>query len=375
MKFLLTLLATFFVFSIKAQNTYLLVGTYDSPKSEGIYVYSFNSKDGSAKVVSHIKTSNPSFLAISPNQKYVYAVNENADSTGKGGGVSSFAFDKKEGTLSLVSQQSSEGNHPCYISVDKTGRWILVGNYSSGNFSILPAEKKGMLGKATQVIQHEGSGPDTSRQKLPHVHSVFIKKNTTELYVPDLGIDKIMTYRLDSKTGNVVATKLKYTATDAGSGPRHIDFHPNGQYAYLMQELSSSVVVYKSFVGGQLEPIQTMSALPHTYRGPIGGGADIHVSLDGKFLYTSVRGLANSIAIFSIDEKTGMLTYVDNQYVLGDKPRNFNFDPSGKFLLVGNQNSDEIVIFKRNTETGLLTDSGNRISVGKPVCIKWIVAK
>ena len=355
------------------QEHYLIVGTYDSPKSEGIYVYKFNSYDGSVKEVSHIKTPNPSFLAVSGNQKFVYAVNENADSTGKGGGVTSFSFNKKNGSLTQLSRQSSEGNNPCYISVDQTGKWVIAGNYSSGNFSILPVSIKGILGKAKQVIQHIGSGPDTARQKSPHVHAVFLKKNNRDLFVPDLGINKIMTYRFDAKTGKVIPSKAGFVST-SGSGPRHIDVHPNGKYVYLVEELSGSITVYRDWGHAELKEIQTLSTLPLTYKGAA-GSADIHVSPDGKFLYCSNRGFSNTIAIFSIDAKTGMIKLITHQYTFGEKPRNFNFDPTGKFLLVGNQDSDEIVIFKRDITTGLLTDSGKRIAVGKPVCLKWLSVK
>ena len=381
MKLIYSLLLTFLFLSAAAQNVpvptedqYLLVGTYDSPTSEGVYVYKFNRADGSAKEVSHIKSSNPSFLAVSPDKKYVYAVNENADSTGRGGGITSFSFDKKKGMLTELSHQSTEGNHPCYVSVHKTGKWVIAGNYSSGNFAVLPVVKNGVLGKAKTVIQHSGSGPDTGRQKSPHVHAVYLKNGGSELYVPDLGIDKIMTYQFNAKTGAVVPSKLKFVQIEPGSGPRHIDFHPNGKYAYLMQELNATVSVYKSFPGGQLQFIQSLSALPLTYKGPM-SAADIHVSPDGRFLYCSNRDVSHTLAIFSIDQQTGMITLVAHQYVLGEKPRNFNFDPSGKFLLVANENTNEIVIFKRDITTGLLTDTGNRIAVGKPVCLKWIPVK
>jgi 6-phosphogluconolactonase len=379
-----TVLLTFLLASAQAQKApvtaskhyYLLVGTYDSPESNGIYVYDFNSADGSAKKISETPVSNPSFLCVSPDNKFVYAVTENADSiTHKGGGVRSFSFDKKKGELNLLSKQSSEGDHPCYISTDKSGKWVLAGNYSSGNFSVLPTGKNGVLGKARTVIQHSGSGPDSSRQQSAHVHAVYFKKGTNELYVPDLGMDKVMSYRLNPSTGAITPAPGGHITVDAGTGPRHIDFHPNGKYAYLMQELTGSVVVYKTKPGGGLEEIQSNSALPYTYRGPQGGGADIHVSPDGKFLYCSIRGLCNTIAVFSINQQTGMITMVESVYTEGEKPRNFNFDPTGNFLLVGNQNSDEIVIFKRDKSTGKLSDSGQRIKVGKPVCIKWIPMK
>ncbi len=376
MKFSLTIIAALFFWPALCQEHYLVVGTYDSPKSDGIYVYRFNSTTGTAKEVSHIKTSNPSFLAISPDQKYVYAVNENADSTKYTvtGHVAAFSFNKKNGTLSFLNKQESGGKHPCYVTVDKTGKWVMAGNYSSGTFAVLPVKKNGGLDSAKQVVQHEGSGPDSNRQRSPHVHAVYLKDGNTDLFVPDLGIDKIMTYRFNSKTGNVVPTKTKFVQVPGGTGPRHIDFHPNGKYAYLMQELNSSVAVYKNMGGGHLVEIQNLFSLPLTYRGPM-SGADIHVSPDGRFLYCSNRDMSHTIAIFSIDQKTGMITLVGHQSVLGEKPRNFNFDPTGRFLLVGNQASDEIVIFKRDIKTGLLTDTGNRISVGKPVCIKWISTK
>jgi 6-phosphogluconolactonase len=203
------------------------------------------------------------------------------------------------------------------------------------------------------------------------VHAVFLNKNNSYLYVPDLGIDKIMVYLFNGKTGKVSPSKKGFIFTGAGSGPRHIDIHSNGKYVYLMEELSGSVVVYQDPGNADLHEIQTLAAFPLTYKGPA-GSADIHVSPDGKFLYSSNRGFSNTIAIFSIDAKTGMIKLVGHQYTLGEKPRSFNFDPTGKFLLVGNQDSNEIVIFKRDLATGLLTDSGKRISVGKPVCIKWI---
>ncbi len=356
-----------------AQESYLLVGTYDSPKSEGIYVFTFNSSTGSSKEISHVKTSNPSFLAISPDEKYVYAVNEKGDSTGKAGKIVSYSFDRKTGELSPLGIRSSEGNNPCYITTDKKGKWVIAANYSSGNFAVYPASH-GILGPAVQVVQHTGSGPDTARQRSPHVHGIFYAKDNYHLYITDLGTDKIMTYYQDKKTGKVFPSKLKYEAMSPGSGPRHIALYPNGKYVYVANELSASVSVLKDFGSADLQEIQSISALPLTYRGPL-DAADIHVSPDGKFLYCSSRRSSNSIAIYKIDPASGMLTIVTHQYTLGESPRNFNFDPSGKFLLVANQKSDEIVIFKRDLETGLLNDTGNRIAVGKPVCIKWITAK
>lgn len=360
-----------FVFA-NAQSPHLIIGTYDSPNSEGIYVYSFNKKDGSAKEVSHIKTSNPSFIAVSPNKKYLYAVNENANKKGNGGSVSSFAFNKKMGTLAFINQQSSEGNHPCYITVNNTGKWLIAGNYSTGNFAILPDVSNGILGKANQVVQHFGNGPDSVRQKSAHVHATVLSKDNKTLYVTDLGTDKIMLYDFDDKNGSVKPSLQKFISTEAGSGPRHIAISTNGKYIYLLQEMTGAVSVFANN-NNELKLVQTTSTLPTAYTSAAGkaGGADIHISPDGHFLYASIRAETNMIAIFKI-KNNGGLDLIAHQATLGLTPRNFNFDPSGKFLLVANQNSDEIVIFKRNIDTGLLSDTGNRIKVGKPVCIKWL---
>jgi 6-phosphogluconolactonase len=354
-----------------SQDYYMLVGTYNSPQSEGIYVYKFNSTDGSAVPVSNVKTSNPSFLAVSPKNKYVYAVYENAADNGKGGSVSSFSFDKTTGILKPISVQSSEGDHPCYVTIDSKDKWVLAANYTSGSLSVLPVTKKGKLSKAIQVVQHSGSGPDTTRQKSPHVHGVFYKPNSQYVYVTDLGIDKVMIYTQHKRKGKLSPGKTSFAATDAGSGPRHLDFHPNGKYVYLLNELTGSISVLQDKGDEGLSEIQNHSALPLTYKGKA-SSADIHISPDGKFLYVSNRGTSNSIGIFSINAATGMITLVDHQYTEGETPRNFNFDPTGNFLLVANQNSNSIVVFKRDIATGLLTDTGKRITVGKPVCIKWI---
>jgi 6-phosphogluconolactonase len=358
--------------NVFSQDYYMLVGTYNSPQSEGIYVYKFNSTDGSAVLTSNAKTSNPSFLAVSPKNKYVYAVYEDAADNGKGGSVSSFSFDKTTGVLKPISVQSSEGDHPCYVTIDSKDKWVLAANYTSGSLSVLPVTKKGKLGEAIQVIQHSGSGPDSTRQKSPHVHGVFLKPNSPYVYVTDLGIDKVMIYSQHKRKGKLSAGKANFVA-DPGSGPRHLDFHPNGKYVYLLNELAGAIVVLSDNGEGTLNEIQNHSALPLTYKGKA-SSADIHVSPDGKFLYVSNRGTSNSIGIFSINAETGMITLVDHQYTEGETPRNFNFDPTGKFLLVANQNSNAIVVFKRDLTTGLLSDTGKRINVGKPVCIKWIPA-
>jgi len=361
------------LFSQKSKEQFLIIGTYTVGSGDGIYVYKFNTETGENSFVSSVKTSNPSYLAVSPNKKFVYAVNENADSTRftVTGHVAAFSFNKATGQLAFINKQESGGKHPCYISVDKTGKWIFVGNYSSGSLSVLPIRPNGGIDSATQIIQHEGSSVVAERQEGPHVHATFISNNNKMLYVPDLGMDKVMMYNFDLKKGTLKEAAYPFVMTEPGAGPRHIDIHPNGKYAYLMEELTGAVSVYKIEKNGYLSLLQNISGLPRDFTGAV-GSADIHVSPDGKFLYCSNRGESNTIGIFSIDQKTGQLEWIDHQSTLGKTPRNFNFDPTGNFLLVANQNSDEIVIFKRDKQTGLLTDTGKRISVSKPVCLKWI---
>jgi 6-phosphogluconolactonase len=346
---------------------HLIVGTYTSESSHGIYVYDFNVVNGKAKLVDSIAASNPSFLAVAPNNKYVYAVNENGKSRG-GGKVSSFSFDAASGKLKELNQQSAMGDDPCYVVVDKTGKWVIVGNYSGGNVAILPIRDDHSLGEAVTVIQHKGKGANPKRQEGPHVHATVLSADNKYLFVPDLGTDKIEMYNFDEKTGS-----LKSRGTmkmPEASGPRHFVFHPSNKWAYLIQELSGMVTAF-DYKNGKLTTKQSISLLPAEYEGEA-SSADIHVSPDGKFLYATNRKSSNTITIFKINKQTGNLSLVSYQSTLGSTPRNFNFDPSGNYLLVANQDSDEIVIFKVDKHTGLLKDSGNRISVSKPVNIKWI---
>jgi len=367
---IITAIASIALLFPPSKENYLVVGTYTGGKSEGIYVYNFNSTDGSFKEVSHVKTSNPSFVAVSPNEKFVYAVHEDAANNGKGGEISSFSFDKKTGMLNYINEEPTDGDHPCYVSVDKTGKWIIAGNYSSGSLSVLPVKADGGVSVPTTTIQHEGSGINKDRQSKPHVHCVYLSADNKFLFVPDLGIDKVMIYAFDATTGKLNPASQPFAKSVDGSGPRHFTFHPNNKWAYLIEELSGTVETFQ-YSNGTLKNIQRISTMPAGDTS-FAGSADIHVSLDGKFLYASNRSKSNTIAIYKVNQVDGKLTLVGHQSTMGRTPRNFNFDPSGNFLLVANQDSDQIVIFKRDTQTGLLTDTGKRIDVGKPVCLKWI---
>lgn len=369
---LLLLICFSFSFSQAQQPYYLLTGTYTSGKSEGIYVYRFNSSDGTTTPVNQVKISNPSFLAVSPDERYVYAVEEDANPQGTGGNVSAFTFNKETGALTLINRQPSMGNHPCYVSVDKTGKWVAVGNYSSGNLSVFPVEPNGGLGLPVST-KHDGSGPNKARQSSAHVHATFFSADNRFLFVPDLGMDKLIIYAFDENNGKLSTARQAFAASEPGSGPRHLCFNAASSYAYLMEELSGTVVVYK-YKNGKFKRKQRISSMPAGDTS-FAGSADIHVSPDGRFLYASNRAASNTIAIFSINQHNGKLTLLGHQSTLGKTPRNFNFDPTGNFLLVANQNSDQVVVFKIDKETGLLTDTGKRIEVGNPVCLKWISPK
>ncbi|MGB8190859.1 MAG: lactonase family protein [Chitinophagaceae bacterium] len=343
---------------------YLLVGTYTSGKSKGIYVYRFNSANGSVEHISTVEgIKNPSFLAVAPDKKHVYSVSE-----GDGmGTITAFTFDK--GILSPLNSESSGGNGPCYVTTDRTGKWVAAGNYGSGSLAILPVQANGSLGASVTTIAHEGKSVNENRQEKAHVHATVFSPDNRYLLVPDLGMDKIMIYAFDEANGKLTATEP--ALSDPGSGPRHIDFHPSGKYVYLMEELTGTVTVFNYDKGGKLTAAQRISSHPAGYKGTI-GSADIHVSLDGKFLYASNRGESNTIAIFSIDHKNGQLKPLGHQPTMGLMPRNFNFDPSGNYLLVANQGSDNIAVFKIDKKTGMLTALPQLIQVPNPVCVKWV---
>ena len=373
LKFLLLgLLACNMAFAQK--KPYLLVGTYTDGKGQGIYVYNFNTKTGDNSLQSVTKTTNPSYLAVAPNNKIVYAVNETHDTTGSyiGGSVTSFAFDGTNGKLTNMGKQNSGGKDPCYVSVTNNGKYVFVGNYSSGTFAEFAVKADGSLDTARQVIAHTGSGPNKDRQEGPHVHSTVLSPDNNYLFVPNLGIDKVMIYQINKNTGKLTPAPTPFAATAGGAGPRHFDFAPNKKYAYLITEMGANVIAYR-YENGKLVKLQDISILPKDFKGEV-GAADIHVSHDGQFLYCSNRGIANNITIFSINQTTGKLTVVGFQSTLGKAPRNFNFDPTGNFLLVANQRSDNIIIFKINRKTGMLTDTGKRIEVPNPVCIKWVAS-
>jgi 6-phosphogluconolactonase len=353
-------------FSFGQNNTYYLyIGTYTQSTSEGIYIYQFNSTTGDFKPVGITKVTNPCFLAISPDQRFLFSLaGKERDS------VRAYSIEQTSHQLKFLNAQSLSGSlGACHLAVDKTGRWLIVGNYLSGSISVFPIQSDGMLDTVRQTIKHEGKGIDSVRQQSPHVHSINIAPNNRDVFVPDLGTDKIMTYNLNTETGQLTRAQVPFTSVQPGSGPRHFVFHPNGKFAYVIQEMSATITGF-NYREGTLKSFQTVENLPADYSGRK-WAADIHISPDGKFLYGSNRS-HESLAIFYINEKTGKLTFVGHESVHGKTPRNFIIDPTGNFILVANQDSDNITIFKRDKKTGKLIYIDKEIKVPQPVCLKLI---
>jgi 6-phosphogluconolactonase len=354
------------------------VGTYTqfvSPageKAEGIYVYRLDPAVGSLRLEQVVKdVFNPSYLAFHPSGRFLYAVNEAGETGGKpGGGVSAFSVDPQTGVLNFLNQQLSIGVDPCYISIDRGGRYALVANYTSGTVSLLPVNQDGSLQPAAQTIQHVGRGKDPSRQEGPHAHAAVLSPDNRFVFVMDLGTDRVVAYRLDRETGKLVPRPDQDVQVAPGSGPRHLDFHPNGRFAYLVNELNSSLVGCAfDPKAGRLEEMQVVPMLPEGYRGS-NLAADVHVAPNGKFLYATNRG-HDSLVIYALDADSGRLTFAGYEPTGGNYPRNFAIDPTGTFLLAANQNSGTILTFWIDAQTGKLSFTGQETQVPTPACIKF----
>ncbi|HEU4788164.1 MAG TPA: lactonase family protein [Flavobacterium sp.] len=341
----------------------LLVGTYTNPcYSRGIYVYEFDTNNAQIRLKkSSDSIVNPSYLSLSKDEKFIYAVNENgAEST-----VSSFAFDAVSGKPSSINKVSSKGADPCYLINDDKN--VIVANYSGGNISVFGKNEDGSLTEAKQVIQHYGKGVNTSRQEKPHVHMVYFSPDKKYVLSNDLGTDKVYVYNYNPTATSDVLTLKDSVSVKAGSGPRHLTFSKKGKYVYLLQELDGSLTTF-SYSDGKLTQINETTILANDYKGTF-SSADIHVSPNGKFLYASNRGDANTITIFKISGKGKKLQLKGQVSTLGKGPRNFAIDPTGKFLLVAHQYTNDIVIFKINKRKGTLTDTKKRFDLCSPVCL------
>jgi 6-phosphogluconolactonase len=352
----------------KSRNFYLFIGTYTNPeKTNGIYVYRFDAATGDATEQSKFTDiKNPSYLAVSKDKKNVYSVSE----AGPDKGMNAFSFDMASGKLTYLNSASSGGGGPCYVSVDDKKRTVFAANYGSGSLGAIRLNADGSLTQEVQSIQHEGSGINKERQAKPHVHSAVLSPDDRFLLVQDLGTDKVNVYRYQPENAQPLAPfDPPFAMVKAGGGPRHLTFHPNGKFAYVILEMGGDIVAF-DYKNGKLTTKQTITMLAPGFKGDV-GAADIHISPDGKFLYGSNRGDANDIVIYSIDKK-GMLKYYGRESSMIDNPRNFAIDPTGNFLLVANQDGNDIITFKRDQQTGLLTNTGKKISVDKPVCLKFV---
>lgn len=349
------------------------VGTYTDKNSKGIYAYRLDQASGKLTPLGlAAETPNPTFLALHPNHRFLYAVNEVGEYHGKkSGSVSAYKIDIQTGRLTLINSNSSVGTGPCHVTVDRKGKNVLVANYGSGSVAVLPVRADGSLGPPSCFIQHDGSSVDKSRQEGPHAHSVNLDAANSVAFVADLGLDKLFIYRFDAAKGTIAPSSPPFVKLADGAGPRHFSFHPTGKYAYVINELDDTVTAMSYNAASQtLTPIQTITTLPAGYSGK-SYCAEVKVHPNGKFLYGSNRG-HDSLAIFSIDQDTGRLTPVGQQSTLGKFPRNFNITPSGDLLLAANQDSDSIFVFRVDRNTGRLTPTGEKVEVSRPVCILFV---
>jgi 6-phosphogluconolactonase len=355
------------------KNPMLYVGTYTrqyATQPAGIYQYELDMATGALHLLSSIDGGeNPSYLTFDLQRRFLYAVNETMQWNDQpGGAVSALAIDAQTGRLTRLNQQASLGGLPCYISVDAERHYAYIANYMSGNVCIYPIEADGRLSAASDMIQHQGSSANPSRQKGPHAHSIVIDPTNRFALVPDLGIDKVMIYQIDDARGKLV--KHSEAKVQPGAGPRHLTFHPNGRFAYLINEVNNTLTTFAYDAAGELHELQTLPTLPPDFTGE-STAADIHVTPSGKFVYGTNRG-HDSLVMYAIDAQKGTLSLVGHVSTGGRTPRNFAIDPSGAYLLAANQDSNNIVTFRIDAESGKLQANGQVAEAPSPVCIRFL---
>ena len=360
----------------KQPGTYLFyVGTYteEGSKSKGIYAFRFNAATSEITPLGlAAETTNPSFVALHPNGRFLYAVNEVGNYKGpNSGGVSAFSVDRATGKLTFLNELPSRGADPCYITVDQTGKYVLVANYTGGSVAVFPVLADGKLGEASAFVQHTGHGTNPARQEGPHAHSIDLSADNRFAMVDDLGLDELDVYKFDASKGLLTPNSPPFAKLDAGAGPRHFVLRPDGKFAYVVTEMGHTVTVFSNdAANGKLQPLQTISTLPKNFTGR-NDDAEIRVHPTGKFLYASNRG-EDSIVVYAIDKSKGTLTQVGSVPTGGKEPRSFEIDPTGALLFAANQKSDNIVVFRIDQKTGLLTPTGKVLEVSTPVCIKFM---
>jgi 6-phosphogluconolactonase len=342
-------------------------------QAEGIYVLELDTASGALGAVDVVDgRPNPSYLAVDPERRFLYAVNETKEYQGaETGAVSAYAMDAESGTLRFLNRRPSHGTDPCYVAVHPGGGFVLVANYASGSVSVYPVADDGSLGEASDTVQHEGSSVHPVRQAGPHAHAATPDEAGRYVYVPELGLDRVMVYRLDAERGTLEPHDPPWVEATAGAGPRQIALHPDGGYAYVINELDSTMTAYR-YDGerGTLQALQTLSTLPEGYAGD-NSGAEVQVAPSGRFLYGSNRG-HDSIVIYAIDAEEGTLSLVGHESVQGKTPRHFCIDPTGEWLLAANQDSNNVTVFALDADTGALTYTGHSIDVPTPVCVRVV---
>jgi 6-phosphogluconolactonase len=362
--------------------TLVYVGTYTGPKSKGIYL--FRLQTDNLEVSQNVtlvplglavETPNPSFLELDMKRRLLFAVNELNEFEGKPtGAVSVFSIDPAKGTLTLLNQRPSMGTGPCHLILDATGRHVLVANYGSGSVSVLPVAADGRLGAATMVIQHTGRSVHPERQRGPHAHCVTLDPANRFAFVCDLGLDKVLAYRFDAQKGTLTPHDPPFAQAKPGAGPRHMVFRPDGRFAYVVNELNSTITAYGYDANaGILHDLQTVSTLPEYFDRP-NTAAEVGVHPSGKWVYASNRG-HNSVVLFNVDEQKGTLTFVEEQGTGGFTPRHFGIEPSAKHLAIANQASDTVLAARIDAGNGRLTPSGVFASAPTPTCVKFLPAE
>ena len=350
-------------------STIAWIGTYTGPNSQGIYSVRFDPATGAPAAVKLAgEIVNPSFLAFHPKLDVLYAVTELGNDGKTNGSVSAFAMDRKNGSLKLLNTVSSGGGGACHLVADKTGRMLIVANYGSGSTASFPILPDGRIGEIATLMQHAKPAGDTPRQQRPHAHGVVLSPDNRFVFVPDLGLDQILAYRIDPATAKLSPHDPPFTEVKKGSGPRHFTFHPSGKYAYALSEMGSLVTAFSyDAAAGKLRSLEAVTTLPADFKGQ-NSTAEIEIDVRGRFLYASNRG-HDSIAVFAINRKQGTLKAVQTISTGGSTPRNFKIDPTGRYLWAANQKTNKIVVFSLDRRTGQLTPTGKTIDVTAPVCV------
>jgi len=361
------------------QGSYLFyVGTYteEGSKSKGIYAYRYDAKTAEITSLGLVaETTNPSWVTLHPNGRFLYAVNEVGNyKASNSGGVSAFSVDRATGKLTLLNELPTRGADPCYVTVDRTGKYVLVANYTGGSVAVFPILKDGSLGEAPALVQHSGHGPNPQRQEGPHAHSIDLSPDNRFAIVDDLGLDEVFVYKFDSIKGTLTPNDPPFAKVDSSAGPRHVALHPSGKFAYVIGEMGHTITAFSyDSASGRLRRLQSITTVPKDFTGR-NDDAEVRVHSSGKFLYASNRG-DDSIAIYKIDQSKGTLEQVGSVPTGGKEPRSFEIDPTGTLLFAENQKSDNIVVFRIDAKTGRLTPTGKVLDVASPVCVKFVAAE